>query len=684
MTKVLKYFLRVVMMLAPVFFLPVIMDAYGFGKVVFLLLLGMVGLLLWLAALIIEKKEAVKFNWGWGLFLLLTVWAGYLFFREVAAPGIQMKAIMSSSGLTALATVVVWGFLWLQVTDKEEAEKQLSWLTIGGLLVVVTSLVTFLIPASKLPIVWPKDNPLVSISAGWSLTGSLLSEAILMAFLAVEWGRRLGKKLKANGNYIMAAVLTAVFILVLALSLIKIKKSGWVVLDPSSSWVIAVEAFKRNPLTGIGIGDFSTAFNLYRPASYNVTKYWASGFNISINGWLQLWTELGIVGLGLIFLTILVIVRQKKDVTWVRLVLMLAAFLFLPVNLMIWWLLMWLLVSSNLETKTVGLVLKVGESGINAMPWAVAVVLVAAMAWSGFNIGKITAADYYYRQSLVAASKNDGGTTYNQQIKAIGINPLVSEYRRVYSQTNLALAVSLLTNKDITTADKDKASVLIQQSVREGKAAVSLDQLDVANWTNLAQIYRQIIGVVDGSPDWSYQAYQQAVVLDPTNPSLELDMGGLLYAAGKYEEADRLFEQAVTNKPDYANGWYNWAYNAKQMNRLADAVQRLTQAVALVPTTSADYEKANGELTVWKKELDDLTKKQQAATGVTPTPTPKPETLKAPAPQPTVGKEAKVSVPPQDLAPPTIGGQATPAVTAVPTGTPKPTVTVTPTGGSTP
>jgi Tfp pilus assembly protein PilF len=496
------------------------------------------------------------------------------------------------------------------------------------------------------------------------LTGSLLAEAILMAFLAVEWGRRLAKKLKGEGSYIMAAVMTAVFTLILALAIVKIQKTGWVVLDASSSWVIAVESFKRNPITGIGIGNFSTAFNLYRPASYNTTKYWTSGFNMSINGWLQLWTELGIVGLVLIILTILLVVRQKKDANWVRLMLMLLAFLFLPVNLMIWWLLMWLLVSYDLETKKAGLVLRVGESGINAMPWIVAVVLVAAMGWSGFNLGKVVAADYYYRLSLVAASKNDGGTTYNQQIKAIGINPLVSEYRRVYAQTNLALAVSLLSNKDITDADKEKASVLIQQSVREGKAAVSLDQMDVANWTNLAQIYRQIIGVVDGSADWSYQAYQQAVVLDPTNPSLDLDMGGLLYAAGRYEEADRLFEQTVTNKPDFANGWYNWAYNAKQMNRLADAVQRLNQAVTLVPVTSADYEKANGELTAWKKEYDEAVKKQQAVTGATPTPTPKPETLKAPAPQPTVGKEEKVNVPAEDLAPPT------PAATVVPTESP--------------
>ena len=76
-----------------------------------------------------------------------------------------------------------------------------------------------------------------------------------------------------------------------------------------------------------------------------------------------------------------------------------------------------------------------------------------------------------------------------------------------------------------------KVSVLLQQAVREGKSAVSLDGLNANYWTNLATIYRDLIGVVDGAPDWSLSAYQQAVALDPTNPSLRLDMGGLLYAA---------------------------------------------------------------------------------------------------------------------------------------------------------
>jgi Tfp pilus assembly protein PilF len=210
----------------------------------------------------------------------------------------------------------------------------------------------------------------------------------------------------------------------------------------------------------------------------------------------------------------------------------------------------------------------------------------------------------------------------------------------------MALAKTILSAKTVSDDDKQKASVLIQQAVREGKAAISLDPNNPNYWLNLASIYRDLIGVVDGSADWSFQAYQQATYLEPANAVTKLEMGGLLYAAGRYDEADRVFEQVVTEKADYANGWYNWAYSAKMSNKLPDAVTRLTQALALVSADSGDYDKASKELTAWQKELDAATK--QAAAAVKP-----PETLQTAQPLPTTSKSNPVNVPTGELQPPT-------------------------------
>jgi len=92
-------------------------------------------------------------------------------------------------------------------------------------------------------------------------------------------------------------------------------------------------------------------------------------------------------------------------------------------------------------------------------------------------------------------------------------------------------------------------------------------------------------------------------------------------------------------------------------------VARLTQALALVPVDSGDYDKASKELTAWQKELDAATK--QAQQQVKPA-----ETLQTPAPLPTAGKEAKVVVPTGELQPPTVAPQPTTQPTVNPTGGP--------------
>jgi tetratricopeptide (TPR) repeat protein len=312
-----------------------------------------------------------------------------------------------------------------------------------------------------------------------------------------------------------------------------------------------------------------------------------------------------------------------------------------------------------MESREFGVVLKVGESGKNGGPWVVGTVVIIVVIFGAFWWTKMLLGEIYMRNSLVAASNNDGGATYNWQIKAIGMNVNNADYRKTYSQTNLALATSLLSNKELSDDQKQKASVLVQQSVSEAKAAVALDTLNPAYWSNLATIYQQLVGSVDGSADWSSQAYNQAMALDLANPFLRLSYGGLLYALGRYDQADRLFEQVVSLKSNLANGWYNWAYSAKNLNQLGNAVARLNQAVSLVPVTSGDYATASKELDTWKAEYDASVKQQAAQQKQA-------ETLKVPSALPS-GTNSQIQVPNAGLQPPT--GEVLPTA-VTPTATP--------------
>jgi Tfp pilus assembly protein PilF len=613
MKAILKIYTRIIVLLFPLFFLPVIYDGFGLGKSSFLVATGLVGLVLWLIDLLVNKREVVKLNKFWGWFLLLAVW-GLVSFLKLP-PGGEMRALINTTGFGFVLGLLVWSFLWLQITDKEEYKKQLVYLSISGVVVGLTSILTFMIPNTKLPLVWPKKSQLISIDQGWSMVGSILGEIVLFLFLSWEWIKKLLKKLKNKtgfNEYFKEAISVVFFGLLLFLDIYKTIKIGWNYLDNKTAWVIATEVLKNSPIFGVGLGNFAEAFLKFRPASFNLTKLWAMTFDRSSMGILQIWTELGLGGLVLLFLAVKGWLKQWGKKSFWEMGFLGLLVLLLPLNAVAIFLLVWFVANKSSEVKETKMTLKIGENGLNVMPYLVTVVVLVGVGLVGFNLVKITLADYYWRESLVAASKNDGLKTYNLQIKAIGLNPSMADYRLIYSQTNLALAQSFLTKKDLTDEEKQKVSTLVQQSVREAKAAISLNGGMANYWTNLAIIYKSLIGTVDGTADWSVQSYQQAILLDPANVSLYMDLGGLYYAAGDFASADKYFEKAVTVKNDYANTWYNWSYSAKGLNNLQAAVDRMTQALKLVPADSTDYQKANDELTKWKTELEAATKKAAA------------------------------------------------------------------------
>ncbi|MDD2225444.1 MAG: hypothetical protein PHP97_04790 [Candidatus Shapirobacteria bacterium] len=611
MNTILKYFVRSIFLIFPIIFIPIVLDGFGFGKNLALAVLAFVVLILWTVKLVTDKEKIVKTNKFLWLFLIFVIWSGVTFFRLDA--GSKMMSLMNPMGMGTVISFFILFFVWLQVNDKEETKKQFLFLTIAGLISGIVSLVVFLLPASKLPLLIPKTDPLLSINAAWSLTGSVLAEATLFLFLIFGWLKGLLKKVKEKSDvkdYWVEAGATIFFSLLFLLDVYRVFKAGWIFLDFKSAWIIAAETFKIYPIFGVGIGNFLEAFNSFRPASFNLTSFWSGSFSSSSMGILQIWTELGVIGLVLVFYLITMVLRLKRTVKVGQLALFLAITLLLPLDLVTVFLLVWILSNNILATKETRLVLNVGENNFNVMPYVVTVLVLAGVGFGGFWTTRIFLGDFYMRKSLVAAAKNDGTNTYELQIKAIGLNPNLASYRKTYSQVNLSLAQALLSKSDISDDDKTKASTLVQQAVREAKAAVSLNQKNPEYWYNLAGIYKTLVGLVDGAADWSYQAYQQTVILDAVNPTYYLDMGGLLYAAGSYEQAERAFEQAATSKADFANAWYNWAYAAKQQNKIGAAVTRLEKALALVPADSSDYTTASKELETWKAELAKLTEQQ--------------------------------------------------------------------------
>lgn len=650
MRQILKYYTRAFIFLFPMIFLPFFTEPYGLGKNWFLIISAFLGVLIWMGKSLMEKKLEIKYNKYLIMFLLFVLWSLWGWWRM--SIGGRFISLINPFGFGMTMAFFLWMFLLFQVDSKEEREKQILCLTISGLVLAISSLALFVLPDSRFPI----NTPWFSITKSWSMTGTIIGEVFLFLFLSIQYLKGMMSKIKKSESYIKEAVFTVVFSLVLFLGIYKIFTLGMPILNSYNSWIIAVETLKGNAvrmssLFGVGPGNFLVAFNLFRPAVYNLSPYWASSFTLSGMGLLHIWTELGIVGLIFGVSLFLSLFKNRKSKEFLRLLAFVLIFLFLPLNMISMFLLVIILIWVG-EKKTVSPKIEVGDNKINVVPYMLGTFVLVGSIFGFYFWTRFMIAETFIKKSMVAASKDDGKNTYDYQIKAINMSPRITNYFQLNSRTCLAIAGTILQNEEVSDADKELASNLIRQAVDQSKIAISLNGLDSSTWLNLADVYRQLIGVVEGTADWSLQAYQQALTLNPSNPLIGLDMGGLLFAAGNFEEADRVFEEVVKNKSDFANAWYNWAYTAKQMGRVDYAVVRLEQALRLVPQDSGDYEQASKELVTWKEELDKLIKQQQEQLAQQQQEVKEPETFKVPEPLPTVMEEELVNVPAEELEPP--------------------------------
>lgn len=661
MTKLFNTYLKLNLVLFPLFFLPIVTTPFGFGKNWFLLVTALLGLLLWAISLLTDKKTKLYYGRFLGLFFVFLLTVVLSWFRMSAS--VKSVSLADPNGLTSFIALFIWYFLWLQSDQNKTWASKISFLSISAILISLASLAVFIIPESRLPIVWPSQSPLVTIDSFWSFTGFPLADLILLVFLVIETGKQVfSKSSTAKSGFILNLLKLSLISLGLVVTAYRLTKIGWGGLNYRIGWQITADTFKNSPIWGVGISNFLQSFNLFRPYSYNLTSLWQQRFIVSSSGFFHYWTELGIF--YLIFLAILIakIFKQKKTTSFISIIAICLLNLVLPPSLVGLWLMVFVFAHKLGQRSSTAPKLVMGEAKTNIFP-AVAVFVVLLFTSFGLFIStKKLLARVYLRNSYLATAKNDGLATYNQQIKAISHDPHWSELRRIYSQTNLGLAQSLSQKQDISEEDRQQISVLLQQAVREAKEAIANDQTSAVYWQNLATIYKTLIGSVEGAPDWALESYQQTATLDVADPLSRMEMGSLYFASGQYENADRLFEEVLLRKSDYANGWYNWAHTAKNLNRLADGITRLNQAILLVPIDSADYEKASQELTAWRQEYDRLNK---------PTPPTNQETtLTTPQPLPTT-TQPNVIDNEEELIPPVIPGE--PADEDIPTSTPQPT-----------
>ncbi len=631
LTSSLLFLVPIILVIfVPTIFLPITPDFFGIHKSYLIYALASVSLLAF--TLNFTSTGVIKITKSPALLPLsiFTVIALVTTFWMHPAPRI---AIYSN---TALVTSLF--ILFLTLTSSLKGDKIIK--TIITSIVSVVTLLSVFALARHFGLTSNLPSPDWFKSKLFDLTGSpyhYLTVALPVLLASIALGIQTKNWLLKPIIFTCAVLIAAGSTFSISSILPKADQAGLVLLPYNAGWSIGVDLFKdpKTALIGTGPDTFQFVFTRLKPAYLNsLENIWSLRFSNSSSELLTLMATTGIIG-SLSFLLVFVLnIKQlinknlKED-----------SFQAFIVAGLIGYLLMFLLVPSSIPATTMAFVFLIisiihqkneghqhrvqdlsisltannhdSSTNLPILPWILTLssAVLIAVYWTGaVKVYQANMAIYQAAQLL----KTNGQASYNKQLEAVKLDPANPFFHVNLSQTYLAIATNLISSDKATNDDKTKATEFANQSVNEAKTAINLNPIDVSMWENYAQITRALTEFkVEGARDWTIANYAQAITLDPTNPTLRVQLGTFYYFLGDYDTAIKVLEQALNLKSDWSIPYYNIAQSYKAKKDYSRALIFMKEGVKYTPKDSKDLETINKDII----ELEKLAPKESTSSG---------------------------------------------------------------------
>jgi tetratricopeptide (TPR) repeat protein len=473
----------------------------------------------------------------------------------------------------------------------------------------------------------------------FSLSGSPLIglEVLILALVAVVV--YLVTQVKGRNVLLSVAILPiGAGIVSYAYTLYNAAKTSVLFVPYSTSWMIAIDAFKtmRTAFIGAGPESYTQVYLQLKPAFVNVSNYWDLQFGQGSNMPLSLIPTMGMLGLAAWVLLAIIAIRsftkssqEAKPAAAVLLASLVLQLFFPPSQLVLLIQAMavvyWIVAEKNrlkdvqLHAFTVQVIKSNSEvqrvpQHTHIMVYLMTLVSALILGVSGYWVGRLVIGDYYSFRANLSMIKNDLLSVYNRQQKMVVFMPYLPAYRRSYSNTNMSVALALSNSKEASDKDKEQVGPLVQQAIREAKLATTIEPQNSVNWVNLARVYSNLIGSIEGAENWSVAAYNQGLQFSPNDPILSLELGGVLFRIKQYQEAARAFEKAVALKPDWSNAYYSLANAYRQTKEPEKAVTAYQDTITILKSKNTNGENDQTIAGV-QTELDEVSKEVKQASG---------------------------------------------------------------------
>lgn len=384
------------------------------------------------------------------------------------------------------------------------------------------------------------------------------------------------------------------------------------VLDVRPSWqstlTVGKQVFAESPVFGSGPTTFMSEWLKARDAALNQTVFWNADFNSGVGFIPTSFITTGLLGvvawlllaLSLLYLGVRTIILKTTSDSYVRYVttFSFASALYLGI------------IATATGAGAISLALLFTSLGLFAstirfapgkVQWGIifsksprigfVIVFTLTIILLGSIVGAYTVVTRYIAElntigATTALAAGDLATTRLKVESSLALVPTAEAYRL---QVRVAAGNMSKILADKSLAQNDAAQKFQQElsgGITAGLNATRVAPDEYQNWVILGDLYASIVPPplsVAGAYENALEAYQKAVVLNPTSPLIPYSMAQLEITQNKAGEAKAALTRAITLKQDYTPAIFLLSQIEVATGNIAEARQAAEAAAYFTP-----------------------------------------------------------------------------------------------------
>lgn len=609
--------LAILMIVTPIFILPIIDTPLIRGKILLALLTGLVFLIFF--ALRSIKYKKFELNWTpFSFYLVLFGFSALL--SSFFSSQYSIDSLLGLGGVYLAMTVIA---LFGGSLIKKNLDKFNTYLVISSLVLIVLSVLDMFGfgVAKLLTLIFKYEIPK---GLGFNLSGSTFIALQLLLVTLVSSVAEIIHKKMISALHLFAIPVIIFGLVLFGFSLLPGKETSLSLQPFQSSWNVAIQSLKttRSALIGFGPNSYLDVFYKYKPLWLNNTDKWNVAYNTANNVPLTFIPTLGLIGFIVWCLFVIkffsVVLKNKETLklssTWAIITILLIQ-LFTPINIVLFIILAISLAYWSAEQKGnnwifEGFVITKGQNPrtikAKAVIYTISVITLLGVFPALFIIGKNYLALYKIYRANAKMMSNEAVAVYDNLRQAVALSPYIDTTRRNYALVNMQIAIALSNKKDATDQEKEQVVQLVNQAIQEAKAATVINPNNTTNWLVLAEIYKQLIGIAEGADQWTVTAMVNAIETNPNNPLLRINLGELFLNHNNPEQAASFYGQAINLKPDLAMGYYQLGRAGIAAKDYKTTKVAWEKAITLLPQDSPDYKTIQEQLVAINEQIKAL------------------------------------------------------------------------------